>query len=106
MASFLLTTLDNPYNPWTDWDSWYNYDTIKGYDTCGQLARIAPPSLDSLPEEYTDSLRDIAIDSLIDLFPNIFTKISEEVSEEEFKKIREANLERFKVLTKQSEKSS
>lgn len=43
MANFtpLLTTEDNPYNPFTDWDSWYNFDIFKGYDTCGLLARVA-----------------------------------------------------------------
>lgn len=23
---YLLTTIDNPYNPWTNWDQWYDYD--------------------------------------------------------------------------------
>jgi hypothetical protein len=37
---FLLTTKDNPFDPFEDWESWYNYDTLKGYDTCGYLARV------------------------------------------------------------------
>lgn len=26
---YLLTTIDNPFNPFTDWDSWYNFDQQK-----------------------------------------------------------------------------
>ena len=37
---YLLTTIDNPYNPWTNWDQWYDYDQRMGYCTCSYLARI------------------------------------------------------------------
>lgn len=36
----LLTTRDNPYNPFVDWDKWYVFDMAHGYNTCGLLARI------------------------------------------------------------------
>jgi len=39
-----LTTTDNPFDPFKDWDEWYFYDLTKGYCTCEQLARIAPTS--------------------------------------------------------------
>ena len=106
MAEVLLTTLDNPYNPWTDWDSWYNFDIQKGHDTCGKLARLAPSSMEALPEEYTNSLTEVAMDSLINLFPNIYTKISEEVSEEEFKRISKENIERYNKFAESVKKSS
>jgi hypothetical protein len=38
---WLLTTEDNPYSPFDDWDSWYGYDTRMGYNTCALLARVA-----------------------------------------------------------------
>ena len=28
--NYLLTTIDNPYNPFKDWDSWFAYDMQKG----------------------------------------------------------------------------
>lgn len=95
MANVLITTLDNPYNPWTDWENWYNYDIQKGYDSCGQIARLAPSEVESLPEEYIDSLREVAIDSLIEMFPNIYTKISEDISDSDFKKLYSENLVKF-----------
>ena len=36
----ILSTVDNPYDPRTDWDEWFNYDTTHGYNTCGLVARL------------------------------------------------------------------
>lgn len=36
-----LTTTDNPFNPFTQFDEWYAFDEQKGYHTCAYLARIA-----------------------------------------------------------------
>jgi hypothetical protein len=58
---FLLTTIDNPYNPFTQWIEWYMEDTRLGYDTCGLIARMAVSSnliKDHAEEEaMTDILR-------------------------------------------------
>lgn len=35
-----LTTEDNPWNPFENWDEWYNFDMMNGYDTCGKIARL------------------------------------------------------------------
>ncbi len=40
----MLTTIDNPYNPFTQFDQWLDYDSSKGYNTCGLLSRIARTS--------------------------------------------------------------
>lgn len=37
----LLTTKDNPYSPFTEWNAWYDFDESHGYCTCGLIARIA-----------------------------------------------------------------
>ena len=72
---YMLTTIDNPFNPFTDWDEWYAYDREKGYNTCEYLARIARTS-----EELSDSDNAIelnnAIDEIIKLNPlGIYMKI-------------------------------
>ena len=36
-----ITTFDNPFNPFKDYDSWLMFDIEKGYNTCGYLGRIA-----------------------------------------------------------------
>jgi len=40
----MLTTLDNPFNPFTQWDQWFAFDRHQGYNTCDYLARIASSS--------------------------------------------------------------
>ena len=36
----MLTTYNNPYDPFTDWDSWYRFDVNNGTDCCGYLSRM------------------------------------------------------------------
>jgi len=60
----MLTTLDNPYNPFTQFDEWYGYDSEKGYHTCNYLARIAKTS-DDLSEEDESLAIEQAIDEII-----------------------------------------
>lgn len=38
---YMLTTIDNPYDPFTEWDDWYAWDQAAGYHTPGLLARVA-----------------------------------------------------------------
>lgn len=46
MPEMMLTTIDNPFNPFTQWDEWKRYDEDKKYYTCSYLARIAKTSDD------------------------------------------------------------
>lgn len=36
----MLTTTDNPFNPFEDFAQWYLFDVEKGYNTCEKLARL------------------------------------------------------------------
>lgn len=40
----MLTTIDNPYNPFDEFDRWLQFDTGKGYNTCALLARVSTSS--------------------------------------------------------------
>ena len=61
MEERMLTTEDNPYDPFTQFDEWYAFDTQNGYNTCSYLARIAMTS-----NELSDTDYDQALDSAID----------------------------------------
>lgn len=69
----MITTVDNPFNPLTDWDDWYNYDESKGYYTSEYLARITKTS-DDLGEKEQDQAIEEAIDEIIELNPDGFYK--------------------------------
>lgn len=36
-----ITTIDNPFNPFEDFASWYDFDMEKGYCSCQRVARLA-----------------------------------------------------------------
>ncbi len=76
----MLTTFDNPYDPFDDFLSWFLFDIEQGYYTCSVLARIARYSEDfSVKEEKDDMER--AIDKIIDHdFLNIYKKVTRNVS--------------------------
>ena len=50
MAQVMLTTIDNPYDPFDQFDEWYSYDMDAGYNTCAYLARVSFTS-DSLSDK-------------------------------------------------------
>ena len=57
----MLTTIDNPYDPFEDFKSWFKYDVEHGYNTCGYLARISRTT-----DQFTDEENAIEIESAID----------------------------------------
>ena len=61
MEERMLTTEDNPYDPFTQFEEWYAFDVQNGYNTCSYLARIAMTS-----NELSDADYDQALDSAID----------------------------------------
>lgn len=58
---YMLTTLDNPYDPFTQWDEWRQYDTTYGYYTSELLARITRTS-----DELSDIDQQIAVNEAVD----------------------------------------
>lgn len=66
MNAVMLTTIDNPFNPFTHFDEWKTYDESKGYFTCSYLARIARTS-DELSETDEELAIQQAIDEIIEL---------------------------------------
>lgn len=64
MASLALTTVDNPYDPFDEFDSWYRFDMDKGYDTCSYLDRIAMTS-DQLTDVENEEEIERAIKEII-----------------------------------------
>ena len=61
----LLTTSDNPFNPFTHPVDWRAYDEDHGYYCREYLARIANTSPDLPDDEYTRALNE-AILSIVD----------------------------------------
>lgn len=80
MVACALTTFDNPYDPFDQFNSWFMYDTDKGYNSCGYLDRIAKTS-DELSDEENRKEIERAIDEIIKYdFMNIYKKIKRKIA--------------------------
>jgi len=81
MRRCMLTTFDNPYDPFEQFTSWFLFDVEKGYNTCSYLGRIARTS-DQLSEEENELEIERAIDEIIKYdFRNIYKKVTMQTTE-------------------------
>lgn len=82
-ATYMLTTFDNPYDPFEQFSLWFMYDTTNGYNSCGKIARIAKVEDDFTEQETFDEI-ERAIDEIIKYdFMNIYKKVSKPVENAE-----------------------
>jgi hypothetical protein len=73
----MLTTIDNPYNPFENFKAWFLFDSQNGYNSCSYLARIARVS-DEMTELENDEEIERAIDEIIEHdFRNVYIKIKQ-----------------------------
>jgi len=71
----MLTTVDNPFDPFKQFDSWFLFDVEKGYNSCEYLGRIARTS-EQLSDVENDAEIERAIDEIIKYDPlNIYKKV-------------------------------
>lgn len=66
MKERMLTTTDNKYDPFTQWDQWDAYDRAMGYHTTAVLARFIRSS-DDLPEAVQSQAYEDAIDDFLEV---------------------------------------
>lgn len=57
----MLTTTDNPFDPFTEYDQWFTFDFHKGYHSLAYLARVVVTS-----DELSDTDQSAAIEEGID----------------------------------------
>lgn len=65
MRECMLTTLDNPYDPFTEYDMWLTFDEQQGYYTNQYLARVSYTAEDLTDEEEAQAIED-AIDEIME----------------------------------------
>ena len=73
----MLSTIDNPFNPFENFDSWFLFDVEKGYNSCAYLARITKMSDEFTEDEEAEEI-ERAIDEIIKYdFMNLYIKVTE-----------------------------
>lgn len=71
----MLSTLDNPFNPYNQFEKWLMFDIEKGYNSCSYLGKIAKTS-EQLTEDENNQEIERAIDEIIKYdFRNIYKKV-------------------------------
>lgn len=74
----MLTTNDNPFNPFEDFDSWFMFDIEKGYNSCSYLATIAKLDDDMSDEEQNREI-ERAIDEIVAYdFLDLYKKVTKQ----------------------------
>lgn len=66
MTDIWITTTDNPFDFFTQFDDWFQFDESKGYHTCSYIARIAKVSNDLSDLDNENEIAR-AIDEIINL---------------------------------------
>lgn len=83
MVRCFLTTIDNQYDPYEQFERWYQYDMDHGYNSSGLLMRLAETS-----SQFTDNENAYEIEKAIDKIVandplNIYKKLKLTIKEDE-----------------------
>jgi hypothetical protein len=77
----MLTTIDNPFDPFEQFASWDLFDQEKGYQSKERLARFVQLTDEMSQQEENEEI-ERAIDEIIKYDPlNIFKKVTRETSD-------------------------
>ena len=75
IPEYRLTTYDNPFDPFEEFDKWFMFDLEHGYNTCGYLARIAETSSAMSDEEENEEIKR-AIDEILKYdYANMYRRV-------------------------------
>ena len=73
----MLTSINNPWNPFKEWKRWYGFEMTEGYDACGMLARVERNS-DEFTDEENHAEHERAIAAVLAMdFTNSYKKVRE-----------------------------
>lgn len=87
MKHCALTTIDNPYNPFTQFDDWFAYDTQNGYNSCGILDRIMNTtenmSMIEINLEKERAIDEIILHDFLNVFKKVVNENEDEIDDED-----------------------
>lgn len=72
----MLTTLDNPYNPFTQYEEWYALDRYLGHYTPEYLARVAIVSDGLSPADQQLAIEDAIAEIVALNFNGLYARVT------------------------------
>ena len=83
MIQSMLSTIDNPYDPFTQYDLWYNFDERQGYHSSAYLGRIVKQTED-LGQSVSLTAIDEAIDEIVEQnIIGLYVKVTKDLPEKQ-----------------------
>ena len=77
----MLTTTDNPYDPFTQFEMWNRWDEEMGYYTTNYLARVSTASGEMSEEEqreaHEDALQEVVDYNVLGIYKIVCKKVEE-----------------------------
>jgi len=92
MAQAMLSTVDNPYSPFDQFDEWYAYDEAKAREEnrascCSYLAKMSFES-DDVSDKEREEINEAVIDDIVALNLNgKFIKVTRNMPENEAEEV-------------------
>lgn len=74
MDEHMLTTVDNPYSPVTQFEEWLTWDQSHGYNTLSYLGRVVVTSHDLSAADQSLAIEQ-AIDDIVTANPGLYIKV-------------------------------
>lgn len=71
----MLSTVDNPYNPFTEFDEWLMFDESSGYCTTQYLARLTLSSSDLSDADQDDAIEHAISEIVLENVNGMYKKV-------------------------------
>lgn len=73
-----ISTIDNPFNPFTHYTEWYAFDEARGYHSTALLARVVRSS-DEMSEAQQEEAIEEAVDEICEFNDiGLYIKVTED----------------------------
>lgn len=79
-TEYMLTTVDNPFNPFIQFDEWFAWDRQAGYDTPSHLDRIAKVSDDMSEPDQALAIQQAIEEIIEENVSGMYRKVSRDFS--------------------------
>lgn len=104
-----LTTVDNPWNPFNNFDEWMQWDISHGYDSCQLLGRLCNFEGWETPQEEEEikmnAITDLIVADPTNMYTRVFgptddwlEKVADEMEQEQREKVKTLKTRKKKMI--------
>lgn len=77
----MLSTIDNPYNPFDEYRRWYEFDTRLGYNTAAFLARLTFTSYELSEVDQALAVENAVDEAVEENVLGLYIKVTKEIED-------------------------